>query len=309
MRKIWTPSFWYGIGRYYVDFCTRASFSSVKVEGRGNLPTDGAIMLAPNHRCALMDALLVLLTGHRPIGFGARMDIFRKPKIAAALCWLRILPIARERDGLKEVIRNYDTFDEITECFEHGLPFCLFSEGAHRPEHGMMPVHKGIFRVARIASEKLGCPVYIVPVGLDYEYFFRQGGRAAVRIGEPFEVNEFMAMHRSDSDARMWKSLCDELQNRLLGLVDRMPARRHDLVALRAMAALLSLPLYIVCALCAFPIWLPSRLVLRRMKDKAWAHTVYYVFRLLLPLFIPFYWTATVLENFYYRLIKDLKNR
>ena len=45
------------------------------------------------------------------------------------------------------------------------------------------------------------------------------------------------------------------------------------------------------------------------MKDKAWTHTVYYVFRLLLPLFIPFYWTATVLENFYYRLIKDLKNR
>ena len=169
-------------------------------------------MLAPNHRCALMDALLVLLTGHRPIGFGARMDIFRKPKIAAALRWLRILPIARERDGLKEVIRNYDTFDEITECFEHGLPFCLFSEGAHRPEHGMMPVHKGIFRVARIASEKLGCPVYIVPVGLDYEYFFRQGGRAAVRIGEPFEVNEFMAMHRSDRNSRAafsgWWTAC-----------------------------------------------------------------------------------------------------
>ena len=307
MRKIWTRSFWYGIGRYYVDFCTRASFSSVKVEGREKIPADGAVMFAPNHRCALMDALLVLLISHRPIGFGARMDIFSKPKIAAALRWLRILPIARERDGLREVIRNYETFDEITECFAHGMPFCLFSEGRHRAEAGMLPVHKGIFRVARIASEKLGCPVHSVPVGLDYEYFFRQGGRAVVRIGEPFEINEFMDRHRSDSDARMWKSLCDELQGRLLSLIDRMPERRHDLLALRIPAALLSLPVFAVCAACALPIWLPSCLLLRKMKDKAWTHTVYYAFRLLLPLFIPFQWLSSQLLNFYYRLIKDLR--
>ena len=81
MRKIWKESFWYNIGRYYVDFCTRASFSSVKVEGKENIPSRGAVMFAPNHRCALMDALLMLLIDHRPIGFGARMDIFRKPRI------------------------------------------------------------------------------------------------------------------------------------------------------------------------------------------------------------------------------------
>lgn len=307
MRKIWQESFWYNIGRYYVDFCTRASFSSVKVEGKENIPSRGAVMLAPNHRCALMDALLMLLIDHRPIGFGARMDIFRKPRIAAALRWLRILPIARERDGLKKVIRNYDTFDEISDCFAHGMPFCLFSEGTHRTEPGMMPVHKGIFRAARIASEKLGEPVYIVPVGLDYEYFFRQTGKAVIRIGEAFEINEFMAMHRSDSDSQMWKSLCDELRGRILRLVDRIPERRHDRIALRLAAAVLSLPLFVVCDLCAFPIWLPSRLVLRTMKDKAWTHTVYYVFRLLLPLFIPFFWVSTQLLDFYDKLIKDLR--
>lgn len=307
MRKIWKDSRWYNIGRYYVDFCTRASFSSVKVEGRENIPENGAVMFAPNHRCALMDALLVLLITHRPIGFGARMDIFRKPRIAAALRWLRILPVARERDGLKKVMSNYDTFDEITDCFAHGMPFCLFSEGTHRTEPGMMPVHKGIFRAARIASEKLGCPVYIVPVGLDYEYFHRQTGRAAVRIGKAFEINEFMAEHRSDNDARMWKDLCDELRSRVLALVDRMPERKHGLLALRLPAALLSLPLAAACGICSFPIWLPSLLLLRRMKDKAWTHTVFYVFRLLFPIFIPFFWLATRLLDFYDKLIKDLK--
>lgn len=306
MRKIWTQSFWYGIGRYYVDFCTRASFSSVRVEGRENLPSDGAVMLAPNHRCALMDALLVLLISHRPIGFGARMDIFRNPRIAAALRWLRILPIARERDGLKEVIRNYDTFGEITECFRHGMPFCLFSEGAHRPERGMMTVHKGIFRIARSAAEELGKPVYIVPVGLDYEYFFRQTGRAAVRIGKPFEINRFVSEHQGEPDARIWKGLCDELQGRLLPLVDRIPERRHDLLALRSIAALACLPLFAVCGICSMPIWLPSLILLRKIKDRAWTHTVYFALRLLLPIFIPFHWIFSQLLNLYYNLTKDI---
>ncbi len=307
MRKIWTHSFWYGIGRYYVDFCTRASFSSVKVEGRENLPADGAIMLAPNHRCALMDALLVLLISHKPIGFGARMDIFRRPRIAAALRWLKILPIARERDGLKEVVKNYETFEEITECFSHGMPFCLFSEGAHRPQRGMMPVHKGIFRIAKSASDELGIPVYIVPVGIDYEYFTRQTGRAAVRIGKPFEISSFMASHKHDCDSRVWKDLCDELQGRILALIDRIPERRHDLIVLRAAAAVLSLPFFAAAWACSFPIWLPSVIILHKMKDKAWAHTVFFAFRLLLPIFLPFWWISSQLLNFYENLIIDTK--
>lgn len=186
------------------------------------------------------------------------------------------------------------------------MPFCLFSEGQHRAEKGMMPVHKGIFRVARLSSEKLGCPVYIVPVGLDFEYFFRQTGRAAVRIGKPFEINEFMAEHRSEDDHLMWRALCDELQGRLLGLIDRIPERSHGLKAPRLVAALLSLPLFAACAVCSFPIWLPARLILRKIKDKAWTHTVFYACRLLLPLFIPFYWLFSLLQNFYANLIKDL---
>lgn len=309
MKKIWAHSFWYGIGRHYVDFCTRAAFSSVKVEGRENLPDDGAVMLAPNHRCALMDALLVLLISHKPIGFGARMDIFRNPRIAAALHWLKILPIARERDGLKEVAKNYGTFEEITDCLRHGMPFCLFSEGTHRPEKGIMPVHKGIFRIARSASGELGTKVYIVPVGIDYEYFFRQTGRAAVRIGKPLEINEFISSRGPECEAHIWKDLCAELQVRILALVDRIPERKHGMIAARAIAAVFSLPVFAACGLCSMPIWLASSFILRKIKDKAWTHTVYYAVSLFLPVFIPFHRISSQLLNFYGNLIKDTIKR
>lgn len=98
MAKIWEESKGYNIARFYVDLCTITGFRSVKIFGKEKIPTDGCVLLAPNHSAALMDPLLVLLINNKPIGFGARADIFRKPLIAKFLRWIRIVPLARERE-------------------------------------------------------------------------------------------------------------------------------------------------------------------------------------------------------------------
>lgn len=306
MKPIWIEDPNYSIARYYVDFCARTSFISLKVEGRENLPNDGVVILAPNHRAALMDPLLVLQLRHKPIGFGARADIFRNRKVAAILNWLRIVPIARERDGLKEVSANFAVFDEIVECLAHQTPFCLFSEGTHRAERGMMPVKKGIFRIARMAMEKIGKPVYIVPIGLEYEYFQRQMGRAAVRVGKPIELGAFIDAHIDEGEAHTNQLLCAELRSRILALTDQLPERNKDFLLPRIVLGALCLPLFASCALAALPIWLPSYLILRNMEDKAWAHTVNFAVRFLLPLLWPAWWIFCLLLNLYRNIREDL---
>ena len=305
MRRIWEKSSGYDFWRHYVDFCTRASFSSVEISGLERMPREGAVLLAPNHRAALMDPLLVLLLRKGPTGFGARADIFRKPRMAAILRWLRILPLARERDGLQAVSKNWEIFDEIIDCLGHGVPFCLFSEGTHRAERGMMPVKKGLFRIARMACDKLEGPVWVVPVGIDYDYFFRQGGRAAIRIGEPMDMRAAFSSGEPEGD--ICHKLCTELRERDLALIDRLPEREHGKLALRLLGALPLLPLYPVFALASAPIWLPSRIILARFEDKAWSHTVYFACRLLLPAFLPFYYIFSFIHNHLTNLITDLK--
>lgn len=308
MDKIWRDDPWYKFARRYVDFCTRTSFASVRIEGAEKLPKSGIIMLAPNHRMSLMDPLLILLLRPKlPIGFGARADIFRNPTAAKALNWLRILPIARERDGLREVKSNLGVFDEIIDCMAHKTPFCLFSEGTHRPQRGMMPVKKGIFRICRTAMEKLGETVYVVPVGVDYEEFRRQMGKAAVRVGEPIDLGAFLQEHPCSSEAESYQLLCRELQSRILQLVDLFPERKHGRLPLRCALALASLPLFLVCTICSFPIWLVAKLILSRMEDKAWTHTVVYLCRFLLPLHAPFYSAYALLRNFYSKILEDIR--
>ena len=190
MAKIWEPYRGYTRCRHYTDLITRSCFRSIRIEGRERIPAEGAVILAPNHCATLLDPMLQLLLrpDKAPIAFGARSDIFANPRTAKILRWLRIVPIARERNGLNEVAKNFEVFDEIVDCLDHDVPFCMYAEGTHRAERGMLPVKKGLFRVAKMASDHLGKPVYIFPIGTCYEDFFRGQTRVRMRVGEPMEI-------------------------------------------------------------------------------------------------------------------------
>lgn len=306
-RNIWAYDRIYDICRYYVDFCTRTQFSSVRMQGLENIPSSGAVILAPNHCAALMDPLLILLTRHGSIGFGARSDIFSNPKVARFLNFLRILPMARERNGLREVAKNFETIGDIIECLRHEVPFCMYSEGMHRAEKGLLPIKKGIFKIARKAAEELEKPVYVVPIGVDYEYFFRIQGRVSMKVGKPIDVRAYFEEHKEDSEASTYASLCDRLHSDILDLLDNIPERRHDLRFPRALLALVLFPLWLLFTALSVTIWLPAELVLCRFRDKAWTNTVYFALRFFQPLFWPFMAASGYLTNYISNLIDDLK--
>ena len=109
--KIWDKSVLYNILHAYANWGTRWSFRRFKVEGRENVPTEGPVILACNHCNSLMDAMVVLRVNRNLTAFGARADIFRNKKIAKVLTFLRIVPLARQRDSIREMKENLHTFD------------------------------------------------------------------------------------------------------------------------------------------------------------------------------------------------------
>lgn len=71
-RKIQDYDWLYSFLRHYVDFVLKLSYRQIKYVGRERIPQDGAIIFAPNHTNALMDALVVLAMDHRAKVFVAR---------------------------------------------------------------------------------------------------------------------------------------------------------------------------------------------------------------------------------------------
>jgi len=260
MSKIWEYDRLYALLRPYVDFCTRCSYNSVKTSG--TLPSDGAVVLSPNHTNTLMDALVVLQSRKDRTVFGARADIFRKPKAAKALRFLKILPMARQRDGMETMMASYGTFDEIEDTLQHGVPFCMFPEGRHTPGRQVQPLRKGIARIARRSAEKR--KTYIVPAGINYAHFYRYRSAVELIYGKPMEVTP-------DMDD---KTLLGELQTRMEGLVKPQAPRwryRWWLIPLWPGAAVLSLPM-----------WGIAELVCHKIKDKAFSNSVRYLVKLIM---------------------------
>ena len=220
-NKIYESDVRYDILKPFVDWCTRRSYKKIKVTGLENLPKDGAVLLAPNHCNTLMDALVILQAFKDESVFGARADIFNKPFIAKIMTFVRILPMVRQRDGLRNVLKNNETQEIIVDTLENKVRFCMYPEGRHRPAHSLQTLGKGTFRAALAANSKFGdkMPVYIVPTGIEYGDYFRYRSTCLITFGEAINVTEFVKGLNVENEVQMIEPLRKELASRMSKLI------------------------------------------------------------------------------------------
>ncbi len=213
----------YRLVRFHGDLCTLLSYRKSEVKGLENIPTDGSVILAPNHSNALMDPMVMLRLRKKPTVFGARADLFENRTVAACLTFLKILPMVRRRDGLRKVIKNLDIQEDILDVIEDGVPFCMYAEGTHQAKHSLLPIGKGVFRIAVEAARRFQKPVYVVPVGIEYSDYFRYEGTVLVQFGKPINVSEYLAGKPEAGDAEIYRGLTCILHDKLAELITFIP--------------------------------------------------------------------------------------
>ena len=310
MSKIQDKDWLYLFLRPYVDWMFRRSYRRFEYIGKENIPTDGAVIFAPNHTNALCDAMAILGIDHGQKVFVARADIFKDPKKAAILNWLKIMPISRVRDGLEEVRHNDETMNKAVDTLRDGVPFCIFAEGTHHPDRTILPLSKGIFRIALQANESFGAekPIYIVPVGIAYGDYFHLWDSVSVTIGEPINVTAFVKSRLSfvDSRAQLIMELREVLTERMTALVVkseelRVKSERLPRWAAIPLAMVLS-PLFVVSAAMTVPLWGMWLFIQHKVKDRAFHNSIQYVWQLVfltITLLIPLPFWMFVQEYIY----------
>ena len=220
-KNIYDKDLGYTILKPIVDWNTKHSYRKIEVTGKENIPTDGAVIIAPNHCNTLMDALVILQAFKDESVFGARADIFNKPFIAKIMTFVRILPMVRQRDGLRNVLKNNETQEIIVDTLENKVRFCMYPEGRHRPAHSLQTLGKGTFRAALAANSKFGdkMPVYIVPTGIEYGDYFRYRSTCLITFGEAINVTEFVKGLNVENEVQMIEPLRKELSSRMSKLI------------------------------------------------------------------------------------------
>lgn len=202
--------------RPLVEYATRCHYANVTIRGQERLPHNGGYIIAPCHQNAMMEPLLVLLLTHKPIYHICRGDIFANPTVARILSFLKIFPIFRRRDGMASLSRNAATFQQSKQVLIEGYPLSMMAEGQHTDRHQLLPLVKGMFRIAGETQAAMGdTPLYIVPLGIDLDDYERPFSHAVLNIGEPIDVRPFMAAYIADEPTslnQMRQALTDSLK-------------------------------------------------------------------------------------------------
>ncbi|MBQ0024104.1 MAG: 1-acyl-sn-glycerol-3-phosphate acyltransferase [Bacteroidales bacterium] len=222
--KIYEKSRWYDFAHAIANLYIHDSFRIYRCIGKENIPSDGAIIFACNHCAALMDPLAVLALDNSRKVFVARADIFNAAT-EWILSFMKILPIHRIRDGLHNVVKTEETIEKSIEVLEHDTRFGIMPEGKHRPMHSLLPLGKGLSRIALGADRKLkgNKRVYIIPVGCEYGDYFRYRSSLLLQIGKPIDVSAYVEHHADATDNELLQGIREVTAEKLRNLIVYIP--------------------------------------------------------------------------------------
>ncbi|MFP4620398.1 MAG: 1-acyl-sn-glycerol-3-phosphate acyltransferase [Bacteroidales bacterium] len=184
----------YALLKPYIKLTFRLYFRNIYIRDKQNIPKDAPVIFAPNHQNALMDALAVLYAIRDQPVFLARADIFRNKRLARVLSFLKLMPVYRIRDGYNSLQdNNNEVVNKVSEVLSAKRYLVIFPEGNHGKQRKLRPLKKGICRMALQAEARknfrLG--IYVVPVGLDYENYYKFHKSLLIRFGKPISIEAY----------------------------------------------------------------------------------------------------------------------
>ena len=206
----------YHFVKYLLKLYLPLFFRRIKIEGKQQIPSDGAIIFAVNHQNTFLDAVLPLYQYKKAGYFMMRSDLFKGKILNAFFRALHLLPIYRSQDGAGDIrSKNMTAFRKNGTLLQQGHPLLIFPEGTSKPEFVLKPLKKGTARMAinLVENEFRDKKLHVVPVAIQYENLHKSGGRLWIKYLSPILVNDLPK--KNNSPAILYKQLTHEVRTAL----------------------------------------------------------------------------------------------
>jgi len=182
---------WYNFFKIYIQTGLFFYTKKIKIVGRENIPKKGAVLFAVNHPNGLMDPLMVTTNTPRITHYLVRAAIFKKPMVKKFLATLNLMPIYRIRDGVKELSKNTEVFNDCYDILNQQQALMIFPEGSHDRRRTIRTISKGFTRILFGALEKYpNLKITVIPVGVTYQNSSQFPCKVAIHYGKPILANE-----------------------------------------------------------------------------------------------------------------------
>lgn len=166
-----------------------------KIKNSHNIPKDGAVVIAGNHK-HLYDQCLSIIATKRQIRYMAKKEYF-DGKLAFFFKAVGCIPVNRQS-------KDPDAVNAALDVLNSGGALGIFPEGTrNKTDEFLLPFKFGAVSMA----QKTGA--YIVPAGLTGDYKFRSKN-LVVNFGEPFKVDNMSLEEANDKLYNEIKRLMEE---------------------------------------------------------------------------------------------------
>lgn len=216
MKKLWYQFF-----KIYIQTGLFFYTKKIKVVGKENIPKKGAVLFAVNHPNGLLDPLLVTTNTPRITHYLVRAAIFKKPLVKKLLGTLNLMPIYRIRDGVKELTKNNEIFNDCYEILKNQRALMIFPEGSHDRRRTVRTISKGFTRILFGALNKYpDLEINIIPVGVTYQNSSQFPCKVAIHYGTPIIANELYDSKEINNSVKLIK---EAVSNQLKELSVHIP--------------------------------------------------------------------------------------
>lgn len=204
-------------------------YRDIRVVGSEKIPANGPLLIAVNHRNALVDSLLVGWVLPRRITMTAKATLLDNPLVAVLFKILGVVPLRRASDESRKAdgspfdrARNSIAFKEILDVLEKRGAVLIFPEGKSHNASALEPLRTGLARLAlKARDDRTIQGARILPIGLVFENKGTPGSVVDIRIGEAIDMDSW-----PNTDA---SALTLEVAERLRRLSDCSVAQSEEI--------------------------------------------------------------------------------
>jgi 1-acyl-sn-glycerol-3-phosphate acyltransferase len=210
----------YELFRRVLSFAFSRFYRHVEVYGRQHIPHSGPVIFCENHAKAVIDPVSIAAMQPRQPGFLARSDVFSNKMLAGLFRTFKMLPIYRQRDKVNTITANQPIFDAVVTHLSVGGSFIIAPEGDKGIDHHLLPLKKGVSRIAVQYMNKHGwhTNLSIIPVGITYSGYSSWGHDLSLRFGKPVYVKDFRESYAQDP-SRIFKIITAHLADKIKPLI------------------------------------------------------------------------------------------
>ena len=155
------------------------------VEGREHIPSEGAVIIAPNHKSYFDPPLVGVAIKKRVVHYMAKEELFKNPLFGWILKQFGTFPVKRgsvDRTAIRRAVKE----------LKEGNALGIFPEGTRIKKNGLGRFHSGMASLALMT----GTPIIPVAV-VGSADMPRKKGPLAVLIGSPINVEK----QKADNEA------------------------------------------------------------------------------------------------------------